>query len=121
MKQLKKDLLAALKSLKTLTEKTEEMAKRLEGLEKAPPAKKRPKRKAVVKAKAARKVVGRKPAKGTAIGSVLAVISRRKKGVDLNDLRKRTGLTDKHLGVILFRLKKRGLIKSAGKGIYVKA
>ena len=69
MTQIKKDLKAVAKDLKRLTRKTEKMTKRLEKLEKAQVAKK-------PKAKAVKKAPGKKPAKLSASGTVLAIIKR---------------------------------------------
>ncbi len=54
MKQLKKDLQAVLKSLKLATEKTENLMKKVEKLEK-PVASRKPRAKALPKAKAPKK------------------------------------------------------------------
>ncbi len=66
MNQLKKDLKTVAKDLKRLTQKTDNMIKRFEKLEKAQVAKK-------PKVKAVKKVVVKKPAKLSASGTVLAI------------------------------------------------
>ncbi len=105
MKQLKKDLQAVSKSLKQLTLRTEKIAKKLEKLEKA---KAKPK-------------VTKQPVKVSAAATVLAVIKRSRKGVDVATLRKKTGFESRKISGIVQRFKKEGKIKNSGKGIYVKA
>ncbi len=117
MKQLKKDLQAVLKSLKQLTLKTEKIAKKLDKLEKAKPVKKS---KAKVKAKVKPKIA-KKPGKVSAAATVLAVIKRSRKGVDVATLRNKTGFESRKISGIVQRFKREGKIKNSGKGIYVKA
>jgi len=110
---MKRDLEAVSKSLKQLTLKTEKIAKKLDKLEKAKPAKKS-------KVKAKPKVT-KKPVKVSAAATVLAVIKRSRKGVDVATLRKKTGFESRKISGIVQRFKKEGKIKNSGKGIYVKA
>jgi len=121
MKQLKKDLQAVSKSLKQLMLRTEKIAKRLEKLEKPKPVKKsKAKVKTKVKAKAKPKIA-KKPVKVSAAATVLAVIKRSRKGVDVATLKSKAGIGSTTLNSIIYRLKKNGKIKSGGRGIYVKA
>ena len=115
MNQLKKDLKAVAKDLKGLTQKTDKMIKRLEKLEKKAQVAKKP------KAKAVRKTTAKKPAKLTAGGTVLAIIKRSRKGIDKATLIKKIGFEDKKIRDITYRLRKQCKIKSAGKGIFIKA
>jgi predicted transcriptional regulator of viral defense system len=94
------------------------MAKRLDKLEKTQPGKK-PKRKPAAKAKPAKKA-GKVP-KATASDQILALVSKSQKGIDINMLRKKTGIGENNLRVSLYRMKKRGMIKGAGKGVYVRS
>ena len=105
MKQLKKDLQAVSKSLKQLTLRTENIAKKLEKLEKAK----------------AKLEITKKPVKVSAAATVLAVIKRSRKGVDVATLRNKTGFESRKISGIVQRFKKEGKIKNSGKGIYVKA
>jgi hypothetical protein len=114
MSQIKKDLKAVAKDLKKLTQKTEKMVNRLKKLDKAPAAKK-------PKAKAVKKAIAKKPTKGFASDTVLAIIKRSRKGVDTVALRKKTRFQGRRIGDIIYRLKKQGKIKGLGKGLYVKA
>ena len=148
MEKMKKDLQALLKTLKQLTLKTEQMAKKVGKLTKAKPAKKkkakakvkaRPKGKARAKAKArpkvkarakvkaktkarpAKKAVARKPAKETAIDAVMNAIGRSKKGVTTEQIGAKTGFKNKKIWDNVNRLKQQGRVKSAGKGVYAKS
>jgi len=113
MKQLKKDLQAVSKNLKQLTLRTEKIAKKLDKLEKAKPVKK-PKTKA-------RPKVTKKPVKVSTAATVLAIIKRSRKGVDIATLKSKAGIGSTTVNSIIYRLKKKDKIKSSGRGIYVKA
>ena len=114
MNQVKKNLKAVAQDLKKLTQKTEKMIKRVGRLEKAQATKK-------PKAKAAKKAPAKKPAKLSASGTVLAIVKRSRKDIDIPTLEKKTGFEGRKMRDTIFRLKKDGKIKSAGRGIYVKA
>ena len=114
MNQLKKDLKAVAKDLKKLTQKTDKMIKRLGEPEKAQAVKK-------PEAKKAGKPVAEKVKKVAAGGTVLAIIKRSRKGVDKATLIKKTGFEGRKIGDVIYRLKKQGKIKTAGRGLYVKA
>lgn len=125
MKRLKKDLNALTKTLKLLTKKTENMAKKLNKLEKAQVAKKRKtktkvkrKAKTVAKRKVTKKVPAKRVKKVSATGTVLSVIKSSSKGVATSVLRKKTGIDDNKLRGIIFRLKQQGKITSVGRGTY---
>jgi len=105
MKQLKRDLQAVSKTLKQLTLKTENIAKRLDKFEKA---KTKPK-------------VTKKIAKVSAAATVLAIIKRSRKGVDIATLKSKAGIGSITVNNIIYRLKKKDKIKNSGRGIYVKA
>jgi hypothetical protein len=113
MKQLKKDLQAVSKSLKQLTLRTEKIANNLDKLERPKPVKKS-------KLKAKPKVT-KKPVKVSAAATVLAVINRSRKGVDVATLRNKTGFEGRKISGMVQRFKREGKIKNSGKGIYVKA
>jgi hypothetical protein len=114
MKQLEKDVRAVVRDLKRLTQMTEKIVKQLEKLDKAQAPKK-------PMTKARKKVVGKKAKKTTPSDTVLAIIKRRKKGIDVATLAKMTGFKENRLRGIIFRLRKKEEIKSEGKGLYIKA
>ena len=122
MKQLEKDLKAVAEDLKKLTQKTGKMIKQLEKPDKAQAAKK-PKAKKVEKQAAgkAKKPVAGKAEKVTAADTVLAIIKRSRNGIDEATLRNKTGFEGRKVRDIIYKLKKKGKIKSEQKGIYVKA
>jgi hypothetical protein len=131
MKKLKKDLGGVLKSLKTLSKKTETLVKKADTLGKAQAAAKRKtkaKARTTKKAPAKKKVTAKKkPAAKkkaspmTASNKVLNIIKRSRKGVDVPTLMKKTQLADKTVRNILFKASKQGKIKRAGRGIYMAA
>jgi len=71
-----------------------------------------------VKGRAKKKQARRGRAKMTATDKVLSVIKRSSKGVDIARLKARTGLEDKKIRNIVFRLSKQGTIKRVGRGVY---
>ena len=110
MSNIKKDLQAVNKDLRELAKKIDKMVVAVDKLEKSKPAKTKPVKKAAAK----------KEKKLTAPETVLAIINRRKRGVDTATLKKRTGFQDQKLYNVVYTLKKQKKIKNAGKGIYVK-
>ena len=146
MKELKKEMKTVLRDLKLLTKKTERLAAKLAKLEKAAkakpiakpkakatakrtpakktekaPAKKAPAKKAPARKAPARKAPARKAQKTTASDTILNIIKKSKKPIDTATLKKRTAFKDNNIRMIVYRLKKRGEIKSVSKGIYKKA
>jgi len=88
---------------------------------KTKPVKKVAAKKAPVKKVAVKKPAAKKPVIITAADTVFGVIKRSKKGVDVSTLMEKTGFNRKKIYNNVKVLKKRGKIKSAGKGVYVKA
>lgn len=125
MKNFKKDLIDAAKAAKALALKIEKLQKQYAVMEKRHPkmpakkalARKTPAKKTVKPA--AKKIVVKKKAV-TATDTALGIINRSKKGVDVAGLKKKTGYKDRKIYDIVKTLKKRGKIKTPGKGIYVK-
>ena len=122
MMNFKKDLNDLSKTLRAATVKVEKLQKQFAEMEKKHP--KMPVKKAPAKKAAEKKTVAKKvaPMKAGATGTdaVLAIVNRSKKGVDTAIVMKKTGFDRKKVANIVFRLKKQGKIKSAGKGVYVK-
>ncbi len=116
MKQLKKDLQAVEKALKALIRKTESIEKKIAKLEKASTKK----RKAKVKVRATKKAVAKKAKKISIPYIVFGIMKRSKKSFDADMLTKKTGLKKQQVNDALFKLKRRGMIKSVGRGVYVK-
>jgi len=133
MKNLKKNLNAVNRELKALAKKVDRLAVAVGKLEKpkvakkpkAKVAKRKPAKKTVAKKVAVKKRAVKKPAKKkttkTVIDTVLAIIRRSKKGVNTAALMKKTGFSEKQIHNNVYKLKKRGKVKSVAKGVYLKA
>ena len=115
MKELKKDLQAVTKSLKQLTKKTEQIAKKLEKAH-ATKAKLKLAKKGVTK-----KPIVKKAAHPLGIDLVFNIIKKSKKGVDTATLKDKTGFSEKKVWNTINMLKRKRMVRSAGRGIYVKA
>ena len=63
----------------------------------------------------------KKASKMTATEQILKIIKRSRKGVDVPNLKTKTGFEDKKVRNIIFRASKEGKIKKSGRGIYVGA
>lgn len=144
VKRFQNQLKTITKSLVDLSKKVEKLSGDLAKLEakktapaKKTPAKKKtaPKKKAAVKKapakkatkKAAKKSAAKKPAKkasppgkATVLDSVLDVVKKSRKGVDIATLKKKTGLESRQLSNALYKLSKRGMIEAQARGTYVK-
>ena len=133
MKNLKKDLQTVSRELKVLTKKVEKLILAVDKVEKPKVAKKTVAKKAVAKkvvkkapAKksvkpSAKKPAVKKKAKATAIDTVLSIINRTEKGVDVAGLKKKTGYDAPKIYRAVKALKKKGKIKTVRMGVYVKA
>ncbi len=128
MKNLKKNLQAVNREIKTLAKKVDKIVVAVGKLEKpkvakkpkAKAAKRKPARKTVAKKVAVKKPAAKKPTK-TVIDTVLALITRSKKGVNTATLMKKTGFNERQIHNNVYKLKKQGKVKSVGKGVYLKA
>ncbi|MFC1516888.1 hypothetical protein ACFL7E_09065 [Thermodesulfobacteriota bacterium] len=124
MKNLKKNLKSLKKDLNAITKKVDKMIAAVGKVEKPKVTKKakpklvkpKPKKKIVAKKSVAKKVT-----KTTDADTVFNIIKRYKKGVGTAALMKNIGFDQKKVFNIVYKLKKQGKIKSAGKGVYVKA
>jgi len=101
----------------------DDLLKRVEALEKAVKGQKKTARSAAGRAKKTRpatrkKAPSRVKPQATDSDKVLQIIRRYPSGVDVAKLKARTGLEDKKVRDIIFRLNKTGKIKRAGRGIY---
>ena len=120
MKAVKKDLQTVSKQLKALAAKIEKIEK---SVAKAAPAKKKAAaKKAPAKKKTAKKAAPPKGKDGaTAIDTVVGLVQKSKNGIEISAIKKKTGYTDKQISNLLYKAKKKGVIKSIGKGVYGKA
>ncbi len=93
---------------------------------KAAPAKKaaaKAPKKAVAapKKKATAKKASADAAKGTVLENVLDVIGKSRNGANIADLKTKTNLESRQLSNALYKLSKKGQIKTISRGVYVKA
>ena len=118
MKNVRKELQALYMRLKALENKTEQILKALDKLEKAPAS---GKRKAISKRKTQvrGKVTDKKPVALTAGDEVLHNIKRAKKGLDVRTLIEKSGLEEHKIRSIVSRAYKQGKITRIGRGVYV--
>ena len=128
MKNLKKKLQTLNKDLKALAKKVDKIIAAVGKLEKPKTTKKpnvkvvkrKPARKTVSKKVAVKKPAAKKPTK-TAIDTVLGIINGYKRGVNTATHMKRTGFNEKKIRNNVNTLKKRGKVKSVGRGVYLMA
>ena len=136
MNKLQSQIKAIAKNLTSIADKLEKLNAQI-GKEtpkkaaKAAPAKK----KAVSKPSASKPVASKKPAKkapakkeapaaadkNTVLESVLDVIAKSRNGSDIASLKSKTGLESRQLSNALYKLSKKGQIKTVSRGVYVKA
>ena len=142
MTKLKKDLEAISKTLNGLVQKVQQLQEQIgeetkptkkpkakavkkKAVKKAPvkkvAVKKAPIKKVAAKKAAPKKAVPKKATQATAVDTVFTIIKRYKKGIDTAALMEKTGYNQKKIANLVFKLRKQGKIKSAGKGVYLKA
>ena len=127
MKQMKKDVNALTKELKSLTQKTEKIIKALGKLEKDQ-AKPKPVKKAVKPKKAVNKPAVKKSAekpaenkapKRSVTDAIMGVIQASGEGVNTDQIMEQTGLNKRQVWGTINRAKKEGKVKTVKRGIYV--
>ncbi len=114
MKNLKKNLLTLIKDLKAQAKKVDKIMITVDKLEKSLVVKKQKSK--IVK----KKSVAKKASQLTAIDIVHGFIKKSSKGIDAASLVTKTGFNKRKIYDIVKVLKKRGMVKSKGIGIYVK-
>jgi putative endonuclease len=126
-KNLLKDLRAVNKDLKTLSKKVDKIIVAVGKVEKpkAKATKAKPAKKTAPKTKPLKKVAAKKPAakkteKLSAADTILGIIKRHKKGIEVDVLKKKAGLSNQIIYNTVSRLRKQGKIKSKRKGFYEK-
>ena len=132
---MKKDLKAIKKEIKALSKKVEKIyavvskfkkPKPVKKVAKAKPVKKTVAKKTTPKSKPTKKVAVKKPVpkkagKATATDTVFAVIKEFKNGVNTATLVEKTGFNRQKIYDSVKILKKKEMVKSPEKGIYVKS
>ncbi len=126
-KNLLKDLRTVNKDLKTLSKKVDNMIVAAGKLEKpkVKAAKAKPAKKTVAKAKPLKKVAAKKPGakktkKLSAADTILSIIKRHRKGIEIDVLKQKAGLPNQIIYNTVSRLRKQVKIKSERKGFYEK-
>jgi len=94
-----------------------EVAKVVEKPKRKVAAKAKPKKRAPVR----KKIVMPRPKKLTATDEVLQIIQRHKRGINITELKNKTGFADGKLRAILSRVYKQGKTKRKARGVYVSA
>ena len=126
MKKVSDQLKAISKTLVSLSKQVDRLTKQVD---KPQPAKKAAVKKAAVKKTAAKKAApekkaaarGRKPAtESTVLDTVFDVIKRSRKGAAIATLKEKSGLDARQLSNALYKLSKKGIIKTVSRGVYVK-
>lgn len=127
MKKLQSQLKSISKSLVSLSKQVGKVADRLNKLQSSKTTSSvKKKKKATVKSKpAAKKAKTSKtkktPAKEkTVLDIVFEAVRRSRNGVSIDKLKEKTGLVSRQLSNALYKLTKKGNIKSKGRGLYVK-
>jgi hypothetical protein len=105
------------KELKALVKKTDSLMKAAAKMEKAQSLKVQSVRKRLTK----KGLPVKKIPKLTATDTVISIIKRSRKGVDVPTLMSKTGFDERKVRNIVFRTHKLGRIKRVSKGIYVVA
>lgn len=122
MKELEKFLSVLSDGMRTLAQGVESLAGKVDELSKTyrSPAKPDTRQTTRKPARKSPKQTRASTAKSeTAAEKVLAVIKRHKKGVNVSTLKQKTGFDDKKIYNIIYKLKKKGLVKSIRKGVYI--
>jgi hypothetical protein len=115
MKNLIKNLQAANRDLKALSNKVDKIIVDVGKLEKLKPAKK-----ATANPTPVKKVVAKQTSTLTAADTVFGIIKRFKNGTDVATLMEKTGFNRRKIYDNVKILKKQGKIRTAGIGVYVK-
>ena len=133
MTKLQAQIKSIAKNLKTLADKLEKLeaqATKAPAPKKAPAAKKKaapakkkkaPAKKAPAKAKAKVATAAAAASKNTVLDSVMEVIKKSKNGATIANLKAKTNLESRQLSNALYKLSKKGMIKTISRGVYVKA
>jgi len=117
LKSIAKHLTALSKQVEKLSKQVDKGLAAKKTVSKSTKAKPKAKKAAPVK-----KVKTVKVDKGeTVLNSVFAVIKKSRKGISIAQLKEKTDLNPRQLSNALYKLTKKGSIKSTSRGIYAKA
>jgi len=125
MTKVQTQIKAIAKNLESLASKLEKLNAQLDGDKgKAPATAKRKtaaKPKKAAKKAPAPKAPAASEAAGTVLDNVLDVIAKSRSGANIANLKEKTGLESRQLSNALYKLSKKGQIKTVSRGVYVKA
>jgi predicted Rossmann fold nucleotide-binding protein DprA/Smf involved in DNA uptake len=120
MKKMKDELKSISRSLVSLSKHVDKLTKQVDKIQpakKTAPKKASPKPKTTVKKTAAKKA--KTTQSETVLGSVLDVIKRSHKGVNIAVLKAKTGFDSRQISNALYKLSKKGLVSPKSRGLYV--
>ena len=124
MKKVQTQIKSLEKNIAALQSKLAKLKGQKSGKAAAPKkaAAKAPKKAAAPKKKVvAKKAAASDAAKGTVLENVLEVIGKSRNGANIADLKAKTNLESRQLSNALYKLSKKGQIKTISRGVYVKA
>lgn len=129
MKKVQSQLNTVAKTLANLVEKLEKISSQIAAapapkkVAKAAPKKKAPVKKASTKKAPAKTTTTTTTAsaKDTVLDSVFDVIKKSRNGATISNLKAKTNLESRQLSNALYKLSKKGKIKSKARGVYIKA
>ena len=116
MKKLKGQLKSISKSLTSLSKQVEKITKQVEKLQ-SKKVTAAPKKTVAKKKPAAKKAPAKPPA---VIDTILKAIKKTKKGITIAQLKEKTEFSSKQLSNALYKLTKKGEIKTKSRGVYIK-
>ena len=125
IKNIAKNLMALAEKLEALNAQLGTAPAKKAPAKKSAPAK--PKKKAAAKRattkakKAAAPKKTESSAKGTVLENVFDVIAKSRNGATIANLKSKTNLESRQLSNALYKLSKKGMIKTISRGVYVKA
>ncbi|MGA6926670.1 MAG: type IV toxin-antitoxin system AbiEi family antitoxin domain-containing protein [Desulfosarcina sp.] len=111
MKKIARDLKTVAKQLSTLAKKTENLATRFDDSPQTAAQK-------TGTIRTAKKKVAPKEKNLTPTDQVINIMKRYKNGISVEDLREKSGFTEKQISNIVHRACKKGKMKRIGRGMY---
>lgn len=112
MKRMEKEINALARKMSDLSRRLDRIAKEI-SKEKIRPEKVKKIGKGLKVRKRARK-------KSSLVDKVIHVIDKAKKGMSIPALKQKTGLGDRQLSNVLYKLTKKGIVRTEARGIYTK-
>ncbi|MEW5908392.1 MAG: hypothetical protein AB1659_01175 [Thermodesulfobacteriota bacterium] len=112
MKKIEKEISAVAKKIAALGRQLDRIATQI--------SKGKPKSTAAKKTGTAARTRKKAGKKASLVDQVIHVIGKAKKGLNIPALKKKTGLGDRQLSNVLYKLTKKGIVKTEARGIYIK-